>query len=85
MPFAKEYLSQAWFCSEVFMSINSLDHDDMANVSSKWDFTDEVDTQQRRPGKDLKSAEARRRIEMLREIRESGLTIEEAKELGLLH
>ncbi|MBF9003428.1 MULTISPECIES: hypothetical protein [Vibrio] len=69
------------------MSINSIDHDDMANMASKWDFTEEAEntTTQLRPGKDLKSAEARRRIEMLREIRESGLTIEEAKELGLLH
>ncbi|POB71911.1 hypothetical protein CRN59_01500 [Vibrio vulnificus] len=38
-----------------------------------------------RPEKQVKSAEARRRIEALREIRESGLSIEEAKELGLLH
>ncbi|MGC9422276.1 MULTISPECIES: PA3496 family putative envelope integrity protein [Vibrio] len=65
------------------MSINSIDHDEMTNITNKWDFMDEVETQ--RPVKHLKSAEARRRIETLREIRESGLTIEEAKELGLLH
>jgi len=70
-------------CSEVAMSINSIDHDEITNIANKWDFTDEVETQ--RPVKNLKSAEARRRIETLREIRESGLTIEEAKELGLLH
>ncbi|EEO13461.1 PA3496 family putative envelope integrity protein [Vibrio cholerae] len=62
------------------MSINSIDHDDMTNIANKWDS---IESQ--RPTKNLKSAEARRRIETLREIRESGLTIEEAKELGLLH
>lgn len=52
----------------------------MTDIANKWDFTEEVETQ--KPVKNLKSAEARRRIEALREIRESGLTIEEAKELG---
>lgn len=70
-------------CSEVTMSINSINHDEMTDIASKWDFTEEVETQ--KPVKNLKSAEARRRIEALREIRESGLTIEEAKELGILH
>ncbi|CAH8192496.1 MULTISPECIES: PA3496 family putative envelope integrity protein [Vibrio] len=65
------------------MSINSINHDEMTDIASKWDFTEEVETQ--KPVKNLKSAEARRRIEALREIRESGLTIEEAKELGILH
>ncbi|HCZ9611275.1 TPA: hypothetical protein O4H99_001350 [Vibrio cholerae] len=65
------------------MSINSIDHDDMTNIANKWDSIEEIESQ--RPTKNLKSAEARCRIEMLREIRESGLTIEEAKELGLLH
>ncbi|AGU59859.1 hypothetical protein DEB41_15635 [Vibrio anguillarum] len=65
------------------MSINSIDHDEMTDIANKWDFTEEVETQ--KPVKNLKSAEARRRIEALREIRESGLTIEEAKELGILH
>ncbi|ASA58055.1 PA3496 family putative envelope integrity protein [Vibrio gazogenes] len=65
------------------MSINSIDHDEMTNIANKWDFTDEVELQQ--PTKTLKSAEARRRIEVMREIRESGLTLEEARELGLLH
>ncbi|EOW9125968.1 PA3496 family putative envelope integrity protein [Vibrio cholerae] len=65
------------------MSINSIDHDDMTNIANKWDSIEEIESQ--RPTKSLKSAEARRRIETLREIRESGLTIEEAKELGLLH
>jgi ribosomal protein L13E len=37
------------------------------------------------PTKQVKCAEARRRIEMLKEIRESGLTMEEARELGLIH
>lgn len=61
------------------MSINSIDHDDMTNIANKWDSIEEIESQ--RPTKNLKSAEARRRIETLREIRESGLTIEEAKEL----
>ncbi|WP_217527684.1 PA3496 family putative envelope integrity protein [Vibrio cholerae] len=65
------------------MSINSIDHDDMTKIANKWDSIEEIESQ--RPTKNLKSAEARRRIETLREIRESGLTIEEAKELGLLH
>ncbi|MCK6264167.1 hypothetical protein KP803_12880 [Vibrio sp. ZSDE26] len=66
------------------MSINSIDHDDMTNIANKWDLEDEeVNTQQ--PVRKVKSAEARRRIEALREIRESGLTIEEARELGILH
>ncbi|WP_295899120.1 PA3496 family putative envelope integrity protein [uncultured Vibrio sp.] len=66
------------------MSINSIDHDDMTNIANKWDLEEEeVNTQQ--PVKKVKSAEARRRIEALREIRESGLTIEEARELGILH
>ncbi|MGY3572369.1 hypothetical protein J4N42_22530 [Vibrio sp. SCSIO 43135] len=65
------------------MSINSIDHDEMTNIANKWDFTEEVETQ--KPVKQVKSAEARRRIEALREIRESGLSIEEARELGLLH
>lgn len=65
------------------MSINSIDHDDMTNIANKWDSIEEIESQ--RPTKNLKSAEARRRIETLREIRESDLTIEEAKELGLLH
>lgn len=64
------------------MSINSIDHDEMTNIASNWDFKEE-DT--KRTEKQLKSAEARRRIEAMREIRESGLTLEEAEELGLLH
>ncbi|NOH78126.1 hypothetical protein F0231_00065 [Vibrio sp. RE86] len=65
------------------MSINSIDHDEMSKIAGKWDLTEEVDSQT--PTKGAKSAEARRRIEALREIRESGLSIEEAKELGILH
>lgn len=48
------------------MSINSIDHDEMTDIANKWDFTEEVETQ--KPVKNLKSAEARRRIEALREI-----------------
>ncbi|MDB1125650.1 PA3496 family putative envelope integrity protein [Vibrio algarum] len=64
------------------MSINSIDHDEMANIASNWDFKEEDAKQSK---KQIKSAEARRRIEAMREIRESGLTLEEAEELGLLH
>ncbi len=64
------------------MSINSIDHDEMADIAHKWEESEPVEAQ--KPVKNLKSAEARRRIEAMREIRESGLTIEEAKELGLL-
>ncbi len=65
------------------MSINSIDHDEMTSIANKWDHTEEVETPKLANG--IKSAEARRRIEALREIRESGLTIEEARELGLIH
>lgn len=71
-------------CSEVIMSINSIDHDEITNMAEKWDFSGEVESHKPLK-KTLKSAEARRRIEAMREIRESGLTIEEARELGLLH
>jgi hypothetical protein len=66
------------------MSINSINHDEITDITAKWEESEEVETQ-RPVSKNLKSAEARRRIEAMREIRESGLTIEEAKELGLLH
>ncbi|MDC0611985.1 hypothetical protein OAP63_14730 [Vibrio sp.] len=66
------------------MSINSINHDEMTDIANKWDLADEM--QAEKPVKSsVKSAEARRRIEALREIKESGLTIEEARELGLLH
>lgn len=65
------------------MSINSINHDEITGITEKWDFSEEVETQA--PVNKQKSADARRRIEALREIRESGLSIEEAKELGLLH
>ncbi|EGX6962448.1 hypothetical protein [Vibrio alginolyticus] len=65
------------------MSINSIDHDEMTNIAHKWELPDEETVVKLE--KTVKSAEARRRIEALREIRESGLTIEEARELGLIH
>ncbi len=65
------------------MSINSIDLSEIACVSSKWDFKDDVATNLNDQKK--QQAAARRRIEMLKEIRDSGLTLEEAKELGLLH
>ncbi|MED5503379.1 MAG: hypothetical protein VYC54_02980 [Pseudomonadota bacterium] len=65
------------------MSINSIDHEEMSNIAHKWELPEEETVV--RPEKNVKSAEARRRIEALREIRESGLSIEEARELGLIH
>ncbi len=65
------------------MSINSINHEEMSNIAHKWELPEEEIVT--KPEKTVKSAEARRRIEALREIRESGLTIEEAKELGLIH
>ncbi|GLT13497.1 hypothetical protein [Vibrio algivorus] len=65
------------------MSINSIDHDDMTGIATSWDNNENSNSQA--TPKQMKSAEARRRIEMLKEIRESGLTLEEARELGLLH
>lgn len=67
------------------MSINSIDHDEMTNIANKWDVDAPEAVELQRSGKAVKSAHARRRIEMLRDIRESGLSIEEAKELGLYH
>jgi hypothetical protein len=68
---------------EEIMSINSINHDEMADIAHKWEESETVETQ--KPMKNsIKSAEARRRIEAMREIRESGLTIEEARELGLI-
>lgn len=60
------------------MSINSINHDQIKDIVSHWE--EEGETEQL----NVRSAEARRRIEMIREIRESGLTLEEAEELGLL-
>ncbi|MDK9775584.1 MULTISPECIES: PA3496 family putative envelope integrity protein [Vibrio] len=65
------------------MSINSIDHEEMSNIAHKWELPEEESVV--RPEKTVKSAEARRRIEALREIRESGLSVEEARELGLIH
>lgn len=65
------------------MSINSISREEMQNLAGSWDELN--DTQAPTLTKQLKSAAARRRIEQMREIRESGLTLEEARELGLLH
>ncbi|MCL9781678.1 hypothetical protein M9194_09600 [Vibrio sp. S4M6] len=67
------------------MSINSIDHDEMTNIANKWDLTEEEQEAAQQSAENVKSAEARRRIEAMKEIRESGLTIEEARELGLFH
>ena len=64
------------------MSINSIDHGEITDMKGKYEVADEVVT-------DItqcqKRTEARRRIEAMREIRESGLTVSEAKDLGLIH
>ncbi len=65
------------------MSINSIDLSEITTVSSKWKFKDE--TASRIADEKKQKAKARRRIELFNEIKKSGLTIEEAKEMGLLH
>ncbi|GEA52163.1 hypothetical protein VIN01S_29670 [Vibrio inusitatus NBRC 102082] len=65
------------------MSINSISREEMQGLTGSWDELNA--TPEATSNKQLKSAEARRRIEQMREIRESGLTLEEARELGLLH
>ncbi len=55
----------------------------MTTVSSKWKFKDE--TASRVADVKKQQAQARRRIELFNEIKKSGLTIEEAKEMGLFH
>ena len=67
--------------SEERMSINSINHDEMTDIATKWDLDEEIQSS----AKSTRSASARRRIEAMREIRESGLSLEEARELGLLH
>jgi len=67
------------------VSINSLEYLEMADATNKWDQQDESASSAKVSANKRQQAAARRRIEMLRDIRECGLTIEEAKELGLLH
>ena len=64
------------------MSINSIDHGDITDIKGKYEIADEVVTD---IAQYQKRTEARRRIEAMREIRESGLTLSEAKDLGLIH
>ncbi|PQJ85028.1 hypothetical protein [Aliivibrio sifiae] len=64
------------------MSINSIDHGEITDMKGKYDLADEVVTN---ITECQKKVAARRRIEEMREIRESGLTLEEAKDLGLIH
>lgn len=64
------------------MSINSIDHGEITDMKGKYEVNDEV---VKNITEYQKKAAARRRIEAMREIRESGLTLEEAKELGLIH
>ncbi|MGF1742012.1 hypothetical protein L4C34_13200 [Vibrio profundum] len=66
------------------MSINSIQRDEMEDITYAGDHMEETATPAR-TSKAVRSAQARRRIEMLQEIKESGLTVEEARELGLLH
>ncbi|PJC86948.1 hypothetical protein CSW98_08145 [Vibrio sp. HA2012] len=63
------------------MSINSLNHEEMSDRASTWDPKEE---ESRLSPRQVKSAQARRRIEMMKDLRESGLTMEEAEEMGLL-
>ncbi|MGR6832020.1 PA3496 family putative envelope integrity protein [Aliivibrio wodanis] len=64
------------------MSINSIDHGEITDIKGKYEIADEVVTD---IAQSQKRTEARRRIEAMREIRESGLTLSEAKDLGLIH
>lgn len=65
------------------MSINSIDYSEISTVSSKWEHKDDSATNIADSKK--QQGAARRRIEMLRDIQASGLTLAEARELGLLH
>ena len=65
------------------MSINSIDYSEISSVSSKWEHKDDSATNIADSKK--QQGAARRRIEMLRDIHASGLTLAEARELGLLH
>lgn len=62
------------------MSINSIDHEEMTNIAHKWELPEEETVV--KPEKTMKSAEARRRIEALREIRESGLSLKKQENLA---
>jgi hypothetical protein len=64
------------------MSINSIDHGDITDIKGKYEIADEMVTN---ITECQKKTAARRRIEAMREIRESGLTLAEAKDLGLIH
>ncbi|WP_300177086.1 PA3496 family putative envelope integrity protein [uncultured Aliivibrio sp.] len=64
------------------MSINSIDHSDITDMKGKYEIADEVVTN---IAECQKRVAARRRIEAMLEIRESGLTLSEAKDLGLIH
>jgi hypothetical protein len=65
------------------VSINSIDYSEISSVSSKWEHKDDSATNIADSKK--QQGAARRRIEMLRDIQASGLTLAEARELGLLH
>lgn len=62
------------------MSINSIDHTEIADVASKWDYKDETASNIAQCKR--QKAEARRRIEMLRDIRDSGLTMLKQRSWG---
>ncbi|MGF1764682.1 hypothetical protein [Aliivibrio kagoshimensis] len=62
------------------MSINSIDHDEIGVISSQYDMEKELSSKKLQD-----KANARRRIEALRDIKDSGLTLDEAREMGLIH
>ncbi|MBL4829810.1 MAG: hypothetical protein JKY55_07985 [Aliivibrio sp.] len=62
------------------MSINSIDHDEIAVISSQYDIEKELSSKKLQD-----KANARRRIEAIKDIKESGLTLDEAREIGLIH
>lgn len=59
------------------VSINSIDKDDLQNIENSKNSRAVKDESE-------KKACARRRIELLKDLKDSGLTLEEAKDLGLI-
>lgn len=65
------------------MSINSIERNEINHVSIQ--DIEQADSKASASETETRRAAARRRIETLREIQESGLSLEEARELGLLN
>ena len=59
------------------VSINSINEDDLQNIENSKDSKAIKDESE-------KKACARRRIELLKDLKDSGLTLEEARDLGII-